>query len=97
MKSKSFVDKVYDAYIKEDYSYGDNNLNPKREIKQMSLKNTDDQLNRILASIQRKVTEISMKYPVNTFEVNEHDRMKMMDMEIRDIEYLKLIITQTVK
>lgn len=71
MKSKSFVDKVYDAYIKEDYSYGDNNLNPKREIKQMSLKNTDDQLNRILASIQRKVTEISMKYPVNTFEVNE--------------------------
>lgn len=71
MKSKSFVDKVYDAYIKEDYSYGDNNLNPKREIKQMSLKNTDDQLNRILASIQRKVTEISMKYPVSTFEVNE--------------------------
>lgn len=71
MKSKSFVDKVYDAYIKEDYSYGDNNLNPKREIKQMSLKDTDDQLNRILASIQRKVTEISMKYPVNTFEVNE--------------------------
>ena len=71
MASKSFVDKVYDAYIKEDYSYGDNNLNPKREIKQMSLRNTDDQLNRILASIQRKVTEISMKYPVDTFEVED--------------------------
>ena len=43
---RSFVDKVYDAYIKEDYSYGDNNLNPKREIKRMSIRDTDEQLNR---------------------------------------------------
>lgn len=62
MADKSFVDKVYDAYIKEDYSYGVDNLNPKREIRKMSLKDTDDQLNKILSSIQRKVTEISIKY-----------------------------------
>lgn len=71
MENKSFVDKVYDAYIKEDYSYGDNNLNPKREIKKMSLKNTNDQLNKILASIQRKVTEISIKYPDTTYKVDD--------------------------
>lgn len=68
---RSFVDKVYDAYIKEDYSYGDNNLNPKREIKRMSIRDTDEQLNRILASIQRKVTEISIKYPGEQFKVEE--------------------------
>lgn len=68
---RSFVDKVYDAYIKEDYSYGDNNLNPKREIKRMSIRDTDEQLNRILASIQRKVTEISIKYPGEQFKVDE--------------------------
>ena len=68
---RSFVDKVYDAYIKEDYSYGDNNLNPKREIKRMSIRDTDEQLNRILASIQRKVTEISIKYPSDQFKVDE--------------------------
>lgn len=68
---RSFVDKVYDAYIKEDYSYGDNNLNPKREIKRMSIRDTDEQLNRILASIQRKVTEISIKYPGEQFNVDE--------------------------
>ncbi len=68
---RSFVDKVYDAYIKEDYSYGDNNLNPKREIKRMSIRDTDEQLNRILASIQRKVTEISIKYPSDQFNVDE--------------------------
>lgn len=71
MESKSFVDKVYDAYIKEDYSYGDNNLNPKREIKRMSLKDTNEQLDRILASIQRKVTEISMKYPDTNFKTED--------------------------
>lgn len=71
MENISFVDKVYDAYIKEDYSYGDNNLNPKREIKRMSLHDTDEQLNRILASIQRKVTEISMKYPVSDFKTDD--------------------------
>ena len=71
MESKSFVDKVYDSYIREDYSYGDNNLNPKREIRKMSLRDTDEQLNRILAGIQRKVTEISMKYPEQTYEVED--------------------------
>ena len=68
---KSFVDKVYDAYIKEDYSYGDNNLNPKREIKTMSLKDTNEQLDRILASIQHKVIEISKKYPVDDFQIDD--------------------------
>lgn len=71
MESKSFVDKVYDSYIKEDYSYGDDNLNPKREIRKMSLRSTDEQLNRILAGIQRKVTEISMKYPEESFVVDD--------------------------
>ena len=71
MESKSFVDKVYDSYIREDYSYGDNNLNPKREIRKMTLRDTDEQLNRILAGIQRKVTEISLKYPEQTYEVED--------------------------
>ena len=59
---KAFVDKIYDAYIKEDYSYGDDNLNPKHEIRKVSLRDTDDQLNKILAAIRNKVTEIAMKY-----------------------------------
>ena len=39
-RKKSFVDKVYDAYIKSDYSYGNDNLNPKREIRKDSKVNT---------------------------------------------------------
>lgn len=61
-ESKSFVDKVYDSYIKEDYSYGDDNLNPRREINVNNLRKTDDDLNRIMAAIQAKVTEIGIKY-----------------------------------
>lgn len=71
MESKSFVDKVYDSYIKEDYSYGDDNLNPKRELRKMTLRDTDDQLNHILESIQLKVKEISLKYPSKDFKSDD--------------------------
>ena len=36
----------------------------------MSLRDTDEQLNKILASIQRKVTEISMKYSSDNFQTD---------------------------
>ena len=62
---KSFVDKVYDSYIKSDYSYGDNNLNPKREIRKDTKIDTEDELNKILSEIEDKVTSIKSKYKSN--------------------------------
>lgn len=70
-KKKSFVDKVYDAYIKSDYSYGDNNLNPKREIRKDTKVNTEDELNKILSEIESKVTDIKSKYKTSLFRENE--------------------------
>lgn len=70
-KKKSFVDKVYDAYIKSDYSYGDNNLNPKREIRKDNKVNTEDELNKILSEIESKVENIKSKYKTSLFRENE--------------------------
>lgn len=70
-KKKSFVDKVYDAYIKSDYSYGDNNLNPKREIRKDNKVNTEDELNKILSEIESKVSDIKSKYKTSLFRENE--------------------------
>ncbi len=70
-KKKSFVDKVYDAYIKSDYSYGDNNLNPKREIRKDNKVNTEDELNKILSEIEGKVADIKSKYKTSLFRENE--------------------------
>ena len=70
-KKKSFVDKVYDAYIKSDYSYGDNNLNPKREIRKDNKVNTEDELNKILSEIEGKVANIKSKYKTSLFRENE--------------------------
>lgn len=70
-KSKSFVDKVYDAYIKSDYSYGDDNLNPKREIRKDTKVNTEDELNKILAEIESKVSSIKTKYKTSVFRENQ--------------------------
>ena len=70
-KKKSFVDKVYDAYIKSDYSYGDNNLNPKREIRKDNKVNTEDELNKILSEIEGKVSDIKSKYKTSLFRENE--------------------------
>lgn len=61
-KKVSFIDKVYDSYIKTDYQYGDNNLNPKREIRKNSLLDTKDGLDKILTEIESKVNEIGKRY-----------------------------------
>lgn len=68
---KSFVDKVYDSYIKSDYSYGDNNLNPKREIRKDTKIDTEDELNKILSEIEDKVTSIKSKYKSSVFQENQ--------------------------
>lgn len=70
MASKSFVDKVYDSYIKSDYKYGDDNLNPKREIRKDTTINAQDELDKILAEIESKVSTIKTKYRNSSFREN---------------------------
>lgn len=70
MAGKSFVDKVYDSYIKSDYHYGDDNLNPKREIRKDTTINAQDELDKILAEIESKVTTIKTKYKNSSFREN---------------------------
>lgn len=69
IKSDSFVDKIYDAYINEDYKYGDDNLNPKHEIKKSSFEDTNEQVDKILEQVKLKVKEISEKYSDNSFSL----------------------------
>lgn len=63
VKDNSFINKVYDSYIKDDYQYGDDNLNPKREIRKNKEEDIDNSLKVILDKISAKVDEISLKYP----------------------------------
>lgn len=55
-----FVNKVYDQYLNKDFSCGQDNLNPVREI---SLAADDDVVQELISSIQTKVDEIDSRYP----------------------------------
>lgn len=54
-----FINKVYDQYLNKDFSYGQDNLNPVREI---SLTGKDETISELISSIQDKVSEIDSRY-----------------------------------
>lgn len=58
--SEQFVNKVYDRYLNQDFSYGQDNLNPVREI---SFAQEDETINELITGIKDKVDEISSRYP----------------------------------
>lgn len=68
MESNSFIDKVFDAYLKSDYKYGDDNLNPKREINKNTKVDTQEELDRILEQVHAKIQEIGKKYDKKSFQ-----------------------------
>lgn len=52
---ESFVDKVYDKYLKNDFSVGDDNLNPKREITFDTRINVDEEIRKVHALIKENL------------------------------------------
>lgn len=54
----AFIDKVYDTYLRQDYEYGTDNLNPLREISQAVATNPDDEIARIYAEISKRVDTV---------------------------------------
>ena len=65
---ESFVDKVYDKYLKNDFSVGDDNLNPKREITFDTRINVDEEIRKVHALIKenlentKKELDTTIKY-----------------------------------
>lgn len=54
----NFIDKVYDTYISSDFSYGDDNLNPQREIDLSDTKSVDDKIAEIYAELNKRVVAV---------------------------------------
>lgn len=54
----AFIDKVYDTYLRQDYEYGTDNLNPLREISQAVAVSPDDEIARIYAEISKRVDTV---------------------------------------
>lgn len=54
----NFIDKVYDTYVSNDFSYGVDNLNPVREIDLSSTKSIDDKIAEIYAELNKRVANV---------------------------------------
>ena len=54
----NFVNKVYDTYIASDFDYGDDNLNPIREIDLSNAKSIDDKIAEIYAELNKRVEKV---------------------------------------
>jgi hypothetical protein len=52
---ESFVDKVYDKYLKNDFSVGVDNLNPKREITLSTKIDVDEEIRKVHALIKENI------------------------------------------
>ena len=52
---ESFVDKVYDKYLKNDFSVGVDNLNPKREITLSTKIDVDAEIRKVHALIKENI------------------------------------------
>ena len=55
---ESFIDKVYDTYLQDDFSYGIDNLNPIREIKPSNNMDIDAQIAQIYAALANRVENV---------------------------------------
>lgn len=54
----NFVDKVYDTYLQDDFSYGIDNLNPIREIKPSNDMDIDAQIAQIYSALSKRVEKV---------------------------------------
>lgn len=54
----NFLNKVYDTYSIDDFSYGIDNLNPIREVKPSNSKNIDDEIANIYAALAKRVETV---------------------------------------
>ena len=54
----NFVDKVYDTYLQDDFSYGVDNLNPIREIKPSNSMDIDAQIAQIYGALAKRVENV---------------------------------------
>lgn len=54
----NFVDKVYDTYLQDDFSYGVDNLNPIREIKPSNNMDIDAQIAQIYSALAKRVENV---------------------------------------
>ena len=67
----SFIDKVYDTYLSEDFTYGEDNLNPIREIDTSQVKSLDDKISEIYAELNKRIVKV--KKAVSSISNNNDD------------------------
>lgn len=72
-QKRSFIDKVYDTYLSDDFKVGIDNLNPIREIAPTDAASLDDQIAEVYAALAKRVEKL--KEDVSTIIDEEQEKI----------------------
>lgn len=72
-QKRSFIDKVYDTYLSDDFKVGIDNLNPIREIAPTDAASLDDQIAEVYAALAKRVEKL--KEDVSTIIDEEPEKI----------------------
>lgn len=72
-QKRSFIDKVYDTYLSDDFKVGIDNLNPIRELAPTDAASLDDQIAEVYAALAKRVAKL--KEDVSTIIDEEPEKI----------------------